>query len=173
MLKRKYRPGPGVRINFWRKLPVMTKHSNSQKSVLGFTLIELLITLMIIGIMVTIATFGLRQAQESARDGKRKADLEEIATGLELYRAECNRYPSSLGTSLSGSGSPATCTGTYISSIPVDPQSPSRRYYYAANPAGTSFGLCAALEQAPNPSVPTTGCGSCGGSACNWRILRP
>lgn len=139
----------------------------------GFTLIELLVTLTIVGILVTIATFGLRQAQQSARDGKRKADLEEIATGLELYRAECNRYPSNLGSSLSGSGSPATCTGSYISTVPTDPQAPTRTYSYAPNGTGTIFSLCAALEQAPNPAVSTTGCGSCGSSSCNWKITRP
>ncbi|OGM33067.1 hypothetical protein A2803_03035 [Candidatus Woesebacteria bacterium RIFCSPHIGHO2_01_FULL_44_21] len=142
------------------------------KNFKGFTLIELLITIMIIGILVTIATFGLRQAQSSARDGKRKADLEEIAIGLELYRSECNRYPAALGASLVGSAPPATCTGTYITDVPTDP-SPPRAYAYSTNGPGTSIILCAALEQAPNPAVSTTGCGSCGGSACNWRIARP
>ena len=139
----------------------------------GFTLIELLVTIMIIGILVTIATFGVRQAQESARDGKRKTDLENIAVALELYRAECNRYPNSIsfGGNLSGGGSPSSCTGAYMNNIPVDPQNPSRRYSYSTS-GGATFVLCAALEQSPNPSVSTSGCGSCGQS-CNWRVSRP
>lgn len=137
----------------------------------GFTLIELLVTIMIIGILVTIATFGLRQAQQSARDGKRKADLEEIAIGLELYRSDCGSYPASLGSSLVGGGSPATCAGTYITSVPSDPR-PPRRYAYTRLSSG-SFVICASLEQAPNPAVDTTNCGSCGGSGCNWKVARP
>ncbi len=137
----------------------------------GFTLIELLVTMMIIGVLVSITTFGVRQAQQSTRDSRRKADLEDIALGLELYRAECNRYPATLGTSLTGGGSPATCTGSYIAGVPVDPQ-PSRSYAYSTNGPGTIVTLCAALEQPPNPAVSTSGCGSCG-TACNWRITRP
>lgn len=137
----------------------------------GFTLIELLVTIMIIGILVTIATFGLRQAQQSARDGKRKADLEEIAIGLELYRSDCGGYPNALGGSLSGSPPPVTCTGTYITTVPVDPSPPRNYAYTRPNPG--NFIICASLEQAPNPAVDTGGCGACGGSGCNWRVARP
>lgn len=140
----------------------------------AFTLIELLVVVMIIGILVTLVTFGLRQAQESARDSKRRADLETIAAGLELYRAECNRYPASVsfGGSLSGGGTPATCSGTYITAIPLDPLPTARSYSYVPNVPGSSYVLCASLEQPPNPAMSTIGCGSCG-TACNYRISRP
>lgn len=140
----------------------------------GFTLIELLVTIMIIGILVAIATFGVRQAQQSARDARRKADLEDIALGLELYRAECNSYPDSIsfGGSLTGSGNPTACTGTYIATIPQDPSPPRTYSYSRINPG--SIVLCANLEQDPNPPGSTTNCGSCGGSgSCDWRIARP
>ena len=48
----------------------------------GFTLIELLVTMMIIGVLVSITTFGVRQAQQSTRDSRRKADLVEFAKVL-------------------------------------------------------------------------------------------
>ena len=138
------------------------------KNFKGFTLIELLITIMIIGILVTIATFGLRQAQSSARDGKRKADLENISIGLELYRSDCNSYPDSLNRLANGSD----CKGeVYISTLPVDPL-PPRVYTYTRVSPG-SVVLCASLEQLPNPPVPTTNCGTCNGSGCNWRVSWP
>jgi general secretion pathway protein G len=141
----------------------------------GFTLIELLVTIMIIGILVGIVTFGLRQVQGSSRDGRRKADLEVISIGLELYRADCNRYPAGLsfGGSLDGDGTGA-CTGAYIATVPVDPVPSVRSYSYATNPQGTLFYLCANLEQDPNPAVSTSGCASCNGpGGCDWRVARP
>jgi len=139
----------------------------------AFTLIELLVVIMIIGILVTIATFGVREAQQSARDGKRKADLEQISAGLALYRSECNQYPGSIsfGGDLTGGGSPPVCSGTYINNIPTDPR-PGRDYFYSAS--GSTFSLCAKLEQDPNPPVDTSGCGGptdCGtAGACNWKV---
>jgi prepilin-type N-terminal cleavage/methylation domain-containing protein len=142
----------------------------------GFTLIELLITLAIIGIMVTIVTFVVQQSRESARDARRKADLENIAVGLELYRSECNSYPSSItfGGSLTGGGTPPSCTGTYISTIPQDPQysGGSSPHYSYNRTSATNYVLCSYLEQIPIPPVPTTNCASCG-SACRWRVARP
>lgn len=141
------------------------------KNKVGFTLIEVLVTIMIIGILSTIVTFAVRQAQQSARDGKRKSDLETIAAGLELYRAECNRYPATAGFltsgTLSGSTPPSTCTGTYITNVPTDPQ-PSQSYYYVPNGSGSSYALCARLETGGSS---VSGCGSC--SNCNYKITRP
>lgn len=136
----------------------------------AFTLIEILVTIMIIGILVTLVTFGLRQAQESARNSKRKSDLETIAAGLELYRAECNRYPASVsfGGSLSGGGSPTTCTGVYISAIPQDPQPTARRYAYSTT--GATYSLCTSLE---GETGSVAGCGTGCTATCNYKISRP
>ena len=70
----------------------------------GFTLIELLVVLSIIGVLVGLSIFGLRSARESSRDGTRKADLELIRSGVEIYKADCDNYPLSaeLGASLTG-----------------------------------------------------------------------
>lgn len=150
-----------------------------RRTKLGFTLVELLITIAIIGLLVTIASFGLRQAQASARDGKRQSDLETIAAGLEIYRAECNRYPAgiSFGGSLNGSGTPAsTCavSNVYIATIPNDPLATARRYAYVPNSSGSTYVLCTSLEQGTG-SVSGCGIGSpCGaGVNCNYRISRP
>ena len=70
----------------------------------AFTLIELLVVISIIGILIAISIFGLSGARESARDARRKSDLELIRSGLELYKADCNTYPGSItfGNSLIG-----------------------------------------------------------------------
>lgn len=50
----------------------------------GFTLIELLITITVMVILIILAVVYLRSTQATARDEKRKTDVENIARGLEL-----------------------------------------------------------------------------------------
>lgn len=132
----------------------------------AFTLIELLVVISIIGILMAISIFGLSGARETSRDARRKGDLETIRSGIELYRADCNSYPTgSLGTSLTGN-----CLGalnTYISEIPTDPISATRNYVYSSD--GVTYTLCASME---NTSATVTGCGSCG-TACNYKVTNP
>jgi general secretion pathway protein G len=144
----------------------------------GFTLIELLVVISIIGILIGLSVFGLQGAREASRDAKRKADLEEIRSGLELYKSDCGSYPLTgavtSGLSLVGqAGSVTECSGnTYISLIPSDPTSPSRSYSYVS--AGVTYILCASLEQAPSPVMNVTGCGSCTiSTGCNYRVIQP
>lgn len=53
------------------------------KSYRGFTLIELLVTITIMVVLMTLAVFGVRTIQVSARDNERKTDVDAIARGLE------------------------------------------------------------------------------------------
>ncbi|MEK7550714.1 MAG: prepilin-type N-terminal cleavage/methylation domain-containing protein [Patescibacteria group bacterium] len=141
----------------------------------GFTLIELLVAISIIGVLIGLSLIGLSGARESARDARRKTDIESIRSGLEMYKADCNNYPASpLSTSLIGDGTPSACAvaNIYISSVPKDPADPTRTYFYSTT--GTTHILCAALEQAPVPAMGITGCGSCGASvACNYKATNP
>ena len=138
----------------------------------GFTLIELLVVISILGVLLALSVFGMQGARQSSRDGRRKADLEQIRSGLEMYRADCNAYPTTLVTTLKGTGTPSTCpiSNVYISSVPVDPTSTTRKYAYSS--AGTTYTLCAALEQAPSPAMDITGCGSCT-ATCNYKVTNP
>ncbi|HCR35779.1 hypothetical protein A2130_00650 [Candidatus Woesebacteria bacterium GWC2_33_12] len=137
----------------------------------AFTLIELLVVISIIGILIAISIFGLSGARESARDARRKSDLELIRSGLELYKADCNTYPGSItfGNSLIGSGTPTSCAvaNTYISLIPADPVA-GKNYVYQVS--GSEYNLCASLEQGGT----TINCGSsCGSLACNYKVTNP
>lgn len=156
-----------MKVNILNKLP-------SSRD--GFTLMELLIVVAIIGILVTLTGMSYTKVQQQSRDARRKADLELIKSGVEIYKSDCNAYPAanlinSPATTLVGSGTPTGCavSNTYISAIPTDPRSTTRNYVYRV--VGSGFEICASLEQS---GLPTINCGSsCGGSGCNYQVLNP
>lgn len=144
----------------------------------AFSLIELLVVISIIGILLALSLFGIANSRESARDAKRRADLELIRSGLEIYKADCNRYPLTAqvigGSPLIGNPPPTTCAAanTYISSVPKDPLDTARLYRYARLTL-TSYEICAALEKGTG-SVTCAGYTNCGtGISCNYKVTNP
>jgi general secretion pathway protein G len=64
----------------------------------GFTLIELMIVIAVLGILAGIAIPKFSGVQDKAEIAAAKSELKSIQTGLEMYYAENNEYPT---TSLS------------------------------------------------------------------------
>lgn len=95
----------------------------------GFTLIELLVVISIIAILSTIGFIMYQGVQKKSRDARRKADLAQIKTYLELYYNDNHQYPPSpCGYDCnryyySNSGVAAWIPGlsSYISRLPLDP----------------------------------------------------
>lgn len=104
----------------------------------GFTLIELMIVITIISL---VAAFGLaanyRTAQKTARDGRRKSDLEQVRSALEMYRTDTESYP---GGGYSGLG--GVLVPDYLNPLPLDPKN-SDPYIYTYSGGGNSYSLCA------------------------------
>lgn len=137
-----------------------SRHLSTSKR--GFTLIELLVVMMIIAVLAGLSLFSFQGARKQGRDVRRKTDLELIKHGLELYKADCNRYPGSLptvGSTLTGAAcSPSYPGNVYIQRIPGDPATNSA-YQYSIS--GTSrYTLTATLED-------------CTGAACNYQVTNP
>jgi len=59
----------------------------------GFTLIEVLVVISITGLLASIVLVALKDARGKSRDTKRKSDLHQMQTALELYYNEHNEYP--------------------------------------------------------------------------------
>ncbi|MBK6404833.1 MAG: prepilin-type N-terminal cleavage/methylation domain-containing protein [Holophagales bacterium] len=59
----------------------------------GFTLIEVLIVVAIIGIIVAIAVINYLNAIDRARQRRSMSDMRSIATAVEAYAADLDRYP--------------------------------------------------------------------------------
>lgn len=94
----------------------------------AFTLIELLIVVGIIAILALIALPNMLDAQIRAKVSRGKADMRAIATGLEAYAVDHNKYPPNYDTGLYGfnPGSEAlsyvamTTPIAYLTTIPMD-----------------------------------------------------
>jgi general secretion pathway protein G len=129
----------------------------------GFTLVELLVVISLIGILASLLIVSLEGSRKSARDGRRKADLEQIRTALEMYRRDSttNSYPTSPLTT-------ATGFSNYLPNIPIDPLTTTP---YSYTPGTGTYTLCASLEGGGST---VTGCGSCGtGYTCNYKVTNP
>ena len=60
----------------------------------GFTLVELLVVLVILGLLATFAAPRVIKYLSSAKVDAAAAQLQNIATTLDLYRLEVGHYPS-------------------------------------------------------------------------------
>lgn len=107
----------------------------------GFTLIELLVVITIIGLLASVVLVAINSAQSKARDVKRKADLKELSTALELYYHTNNSYPTTSASGPLNSDWWGDCSNygshpesgsngwipnlapAYISQLPSDPRS--------------------------------------------------
>jgi prepilin-type N-terminal cleavage/methylation domain-containing protein len=117
----------------------------------AFTLAELMLTIGLIAVLSAgmISLIG-KAPQQDARDKRRMADLNLIASALELYRHDNGGYP------LAGGGGTAWETvlvnGGYMTAVPTDPKTPATHYnYMPVNCTATcrSYALHATNEKPP------------------------
>lgn len=143
----------------------------------AFTLIELLVTVSIVALLSGLVIINIFGNLAKARDAKRKNDLREIKTALEIYYNLTNMYPSSMNSSwppqfngnetISGCGSlsnptPDQCPWgspwtqdnvTYMGQVPRDPTASQSYYYRRASGGRLSYLLIAKLERSFDPDI--------------------
>ena len=126
----------------------------------GFTLIELLVVISIIAFLSVAGMAAFSGAQKTARDGRRRADLDAIAKALE------SNYNAVLGTYPNNGAFTDTNYGTYFVSgkVPVDPVNSSPQVYTVIFlNSYKGFSVCVTLETTNNQ-----GNASSAGDASNY-----
>lgn len=145
---------------------VLSKRSASK----GFTLIEMLVVISLIGILLTVSVTAFAQSRKTARDAKRKADLEQIRSALEIYRTDCKTYPEEISFGGALTGTQTGCLGnTYLSKVPQDPLPSTYTYYYLRSGSNRYY-LCAFLE---TQAALATQCLANCGAVCNYEVSSP
>lgn len=132
----------------------------------GFTLLEILVVITIIALISSIGYASYVNSLRKSRDGKRKTDIEQIRSALEIYKSDNGNYPAVAACD-------ASFPAGYINPYPADPRSPTYRYCYkpVGAPAQT-YTLCSYLESG-GPGAPGCAAGDCGSSACNYSVTNP
>ncbi len=108
----------------------------------GFTMIELLVVTTIIILLSTIALVSYSRANMSARNGKRKADLETLRQALVLYRTDTGAYP----ITANFDAMVGDLAGYVSSSTFTDPKNDGVYIYTYNSATGVTFTLGAKLE---------------------------
>ena len=88
----------------------------------GFTLVELMVVLVIIGLLATIVIINVMPAADRAAVTKARADIATLEQGIEMYRLDNQRYPTT------EQGLQALVAGRYIPRLPDDPWRHPYRY---------------------------------------------
>jgi general secretion pathway protein G len=87
----------------------------------SFTLIEILVVVTIISVLMAVGVTSYSSINKRSRDTKRKSDIEQIRSALEMYRSDNGSY-------INGSDISTLVTNSYITNIPKDPKGASYLY---------------------------------------------
>lgn len=130
----------------------------------GFTLIELLVVVAILAILAVIGATVYNNVQVNARDARRKADIDAIASALEANKAQNSATYTALANSQFqqqivpvdtttaqysiATGTTAPGTATTWASTDVNPTAPTGYATVAPGSAGgvAAWTVCARLE---------------------------
>jgi prepilin-type N-terminal cleavage/methylation domain-containing protein len=133
-------------MNIMKNIPYQNKYTIQQ----GFTMVEIIIVVIIIGLLSVAGGTVYTSSLKTARDARRKTDLENIRLALESYRNDSSAYPASLPTLEAPSKK-------YIT-LPKDPKHNINYIYESKDPvvvAGNTYygnySLGTFLEKIPNP----------------------
>lgn len=144
----------------------------------GFTMMELMIVMVLLSILALIGIPSFQGSQRKSRDGKRKADLVQVAKSLEMYGNDFTNYPPSSGGKIVGCNGSACEWGAafangstvYMQKLPKDPLGSQLYYYEVVGSTRKSYRLWTRLENTDDADI-TTSTFSCGTAGkCNYVV---
>jgi prepilin-type N-terminal cleavage/methylation domain-containing protein len=136
----------------------------------GFTLIELLVVVAIVGLLSSVVLVAMNASREKARDARRRADLRQIATAMDLYFDKYNTYIVSgygwngggagwfgyeNGSSYAKSVARGLMDNGFLSAAITDDPNPARRpgYMIYTCDSGRRYSISATLERPTSEDI--------------------
>lgn len=101
----------------------------------GFTLVELMVVITIIAFLAIIGIVSFTNIQAQSRDGRRRADIDAIATAMEANKNPLGTYPA-YAVAIFADGK-----------LPIDPID-ATHYVYTVLADAATYTACAKLEKA-------------------------
>lgn len=102
----------------------------------GFTLIELLVVIAIIGVLSSVVLVSLNAARSKAIDTRKKADLRELALGINQYFLATATVPANTNPgswAVVSAANMGALVPAYLPAIPVSPNAEPYYYYDAGS----------------------------------------
>ena len=153
-----------------------TESAITMKKNNGFTLIEILVAATIISVLSVIGATSYISINKRSRDAKRKSDLEQVRSALEMWRTDKVSYPGTTSWQTISSALGAL-KPDYVPALPTDPLSTQNYYYRTIGAVAPfySYCICANLENQVG-TVSTCGAGvTLPGDvdSCNYGLKNP
>ena len=123
----------------------------------AFTIIELMIVMAVMAILVGMALPRLKGMQQEGNTAKAQGELRTLQTAMESYAMHhSNAFPANSNTPFTSYLDASAAPGPQlISSVMMDPFSPTNEYYYRrGNGAGT--GYYAICSRGPDGAIDVT-----------------
>lgn len=112
----------------------------------GFTLIEVLTVIAILGIIALLVFGNFIRSLKKARDSRRKQDLNQIRTALDVYYSVHEVYPTATEPpGLVWGGTLTDGNRVFMQKIPSDVNA-NLNYVYQSRDSGDAFVLYSCLE---------------------------
>ncbi|HLC83622.1 MAG TPA: type II secretion system protein [Bacteroidia bacterium] len=130
-------------VGKWKRIQFAMKIVKNGKLLLknqGFTLPELLIVMTVLAALATVMMTSYPASTKRARDTRRRSDIKQYQTAIEVYANKAGSYPV-----FSGNPSSSGFCNTYLnmSNCPDDPKTE----HYAVNSSASQYILSAKLER--------------------------